>query len=77
MRNIEFGQLTGKKRVLGEFRDELRKLFAGHFCLFLAQGCQRQQNLRKRPEIMAAFSSDLKLLDAGFLVAVDSSEAEK
>src|SRR5271157_3754925 len=26
-RNIEFGQLTSKKRVLGEFRDELRKLF--------------------------------------------------
>jgi hypothetical protein len=51
MRNIEFGQLTSKKRVFGEFRDELRKLCAGHFCLFLAQGRHRQHNLRKRPEI--------------------------
>src|ERR1019366_4638187 len=76
-RNIEFGQLTGKKWVFGKFRDEFRKLCACHFRLFLAQGRQRQQNFRKRPEIMAVLGGDFELLDPHFLVAVDSSKGKK
>src|SRR5271166_874525 len=76
-RHIEFGQFTSKKRVSGEFCDQLRKLCAGYFCVFLTQGRQGQQNLRKRPEIVAALGGDLELLDACFLVAANSREAEK
>ena len=76
-RNIEFGQLTSKERVLRELRDELLKLCAGHFCFFLAQGHQRQQNLRKRPQVVPMVGGDLELLDAYFLVAVDSSQADE
>jgi hypothetical protein len=52
-------------------------LSVGYFCLFLAQGRQRQQNLRKRPQIVAMIGGALELLDPCLLVAVDSSEAEK
>ena len=53
------------------------KLVTGNLWLFLPQGRQRQQNLRKRPEVVAVRGGYLKLLDAQFLVAVDSSEAKK
>jgi len=36
--NIELGQLPSKEGVFGKFRDQLPKLFAGHFRFFLAQG---------------------------------------
>ena len=36
-RNVKFGQLTGKERVLRECRDELGKLRASHFWFFLTQ----------------------------------------
>jgi hypothetical protein len=61
-KNIEFGQLASKKRVFGKFCDELLKLCAGHYCVLLTQGRQRQQNFRKRPEIIAARGGDLELL---------------
>ena len=70
-------QLTGEKRIFGEFRDEFAKLSAGYFWFLFAQGRHRQQNLRKRPQVVAVIGGDLELLDACFLVAVDSSEAEK
>src|ERR1035437_10356602 len=76
-RNIEFGQLTCKKWVLRKLIDELLKLCSGQVWLFLAQGRQRQHDLREQPEIMAALGGEFELLDAYFLVAVDSSEAEE
>jgi hypothetical protein len=63
--------------VFGEFRDELLKLGAGELWLLLAQGRQRQQNLRKRPQVMAMIGGDRELLEAYSLVAVDSSEAKE
>jgi transposase InsO family protein len=75
--NLELGQLTSKKRVFGEFRDELLQLCARHFWLFLAQRCQRQHNLRKWPQVVAVIGGDLELLDPYFLAAVDSREAEE
>jgi len=76
-RDPELGQFTGKKRVLGEFRDEFDQLSTRYFCLFLAQSRERQQDLRKRSQVVATVGGDLDLLDACFLVAVDSNEAEE
>src|SRR5271170_3984856 len=76
-RNIEFGQLTGKKRVFRKFRGEFLQLYAGQFYLFFAQGLQRQQNLGKRSQIAAMICGDLKLPDSRYLVAVDSGEADR
>jgi len=53
------------------------ELCADHFFLLLTQGHQRQQNLRKRPQVMAVIGGDRELLDACFLVAVGSSEARE
>jgi hypothetical protein len=63
-RDTEFGQLTGKTRVFGKFDDEL--LCAGYFWLLLAQGCQRQQNLRELPQVVAMIGGDRELLAGGF-----------
>ncbi len=75
--STKFGQLTSKERILRKLRDEFCKLRAGQFWLLLAQGRQRQHNLRKRPEIMAALGGDLELLDPCFLVAADSGKTEE
>jgi hypothetical protein len=56
--------------------DELPKLCAGHFCLFFAEGRQRQHNFRKGPQVVTMIGGGLDLLDTCILVAVDSSEAE-
>jgi hypothetical protein len=77
MRTIELGQLTGKKRVCGEFRDEFGKLTASYFWLLLAQSSHRQQDLRKRSQVAAVIGGDLELLDPHLLVTVDSSKAEE
>jgi hypothetical protein len=52
-------------------------LCASHFWFFLTQCCERQQNLRERPKVVAVFGGSLELLDAFFLVAADSSEPKK
>jgi hypothetical protein len=50
-------------------------LRAGHFCLFLAQDRHRQQDLRKRPQVVAALGGDFKLLDPrSFLQFILSAE---
>ncbi len=74
-RSIEFGQLARKKQVLWEFRDQLRKLRLCYIALLLAKARQRQQDLRKRPEVAAVRSADLELLYAAALIAADSCEA--
>src|ERR1700722_13734941 len=76
-RHFEFGAFAGEERVFGTLRDEFLELDAGHFYLLFPQGRQRQQNLRKRSQIVAMFGGDFKLLDTCFLVTVDASEAEE
>ena len=63
--------------ILGEFRDQFPELPAGHFCLFLAQRRQCQQDIRKRPQIVAMVGGDPRLLDPHFSVAVDDSEPQE
>jgi len=75
-RNLDFRKLICKERISRKFRDKLTKLKAGHFRLSFAQGCQRQQDLRKRPQIMPVIG-DLELFDSYFLVAVGSGEAKE
>ena len=75
--NLDLGQLTSKKLVFREFRDKFAKLSVSYFWLLFAPGRQRQQNLRKRPQVAAIVGGDLDLLDPYFLVAMDSSEAEE
>ena len=71
----ELGELIGKERILRKLRDEFPKLRAGHFCLFLAQDRHRQQDLRKRPQVVAALGGDFKLLDPrSFLQFILSAE---
>jgi len=52
-------------------------LNAGKFWLLLAQRGHRQGKSRKRPQITAARSGDLKLPDAAALIAADSLEVKK
>src|SRR5581483_33579 len=76
-RSIEFGQFARKNRGVRELGDQLRKLRVCYIALLLAQARQRQQDLRKRPEIAAVGSGDLDLLYAAVLIAADSCEAEE
>src|SRR5579864_3233627 len=75
--SFELGKFVGKKRVLGEFRGKFCKLYASYFRLFLAQSRQRQQSLRKRPEVVAVVGSNLQLLDSCFLVSMNSGKPEE
>jgi hypothetical protein len=45
--------------------------------VFSRRGRERQQNLRKRPEVVAMIGGDPELLDARFPVAMDSCEGEE
>lgn len=62
--NPELRQLTRKERVLRKLSDKFVKLGARYFWLVFAQGRQHQQNLRKRPQVVAMIGCDLQLLDA-------------
>src|SRR5712691_1380806 len=73
----ELGQLAGEERVLGELRVQLAELRAGQLHLLFAQRRERQQQLGKRPEVVAAGRGRPELLHSAGPVAVDPADPEE